>query len=110
MTATADQGEIIMINDIGRAFFHARVESNVYVQLPKEDQAPGEEKMWEILVFHACDARRCSKLVPGCSQQFSEIGSQQGAASPCIFLPQKERGPAHTSTEAIMLAVVRRRF
>ena len=43
MTATSNQGEIIMVNDISRAFFHARVTMDVYVQIPDEDKGPGEE-------------------------------------------------------------------
>ena len=37
MTATPNKGEIIMVNDISRAFFHARVKRDVYVHLPNED-------------------------------------------------------------------------
>ena len=33
MTATAKRGEVVMINDIGRAVFHARTKGDVYVQL-----------------------------------------------------------------------------
>ena len=45
MTATANKGEILMVNDISRAFFHAKVTRDVYVQMPKEDMKPGEENM-----------------------------------------------------------------
>ena len=51
MTATANKGESIMINDISRAFFHAKVKRNVYVQLPPEDQLPGEEQLCGKLRF-----------------------------------------------------------
>ena len=43
MTATQNDGEIIMINDVSRAFFHAKAKRTVYVALPKEDQGPEEE-------------------------------------------------------------------
>lgn len=34
-----------MVNDTGRALFHARVEVEVYIQFPEEDQKVGEENM-----------------------------------------------------------------
>ena len=43
MTATSNRGEIIMVNDISRAFFHAQAERDVYVQLAPEDTLPGDE-------------------------------------------------------------------
>ena len=43
MTATANKGEIVMVNDKSRVFFHAKVERDVYVQLAPEDTLPGEE-------------------------------------------------------------------
>ena len=33
-----------MVNDISRAFFHAKAKRDVYVQLPKEDTMAGEEQ------------------------------------------------------------------
>ena len=45
MTATANKGEVLMINDISRALFHAQVKRAVFVQLAKEDQKDGEEGM-----------------------------------------------------------------
>ena len=47
MTATANKGEIIMVNDISGAFFHARVKRDVYVHLPNEDRGPGEDNFVE---------------------------------------------------------------
>ena len=35
MATTSNRGEIVMINDISRAFFHAKAEREVYAQLPK---------------------------------------------------------------------------
>ena len=41
MTDAANKGEVAMKNDIGRAFFHAKIEYDVYAQLPKEDRSQG---------------------------------------------------------------------
>ena len=45
LTDSSNQGEIVMIKDISRAFFHARAKREVFVQLPKEDVKAGEEAM-----------------------------------------------------------------
>ena len=34
-----------MVNDISRAFFHARAKREVFVQIPAEDKQVGEENM-----------------------------------------------------------------
>ena len=51
MTATANRGEVVMVNDISRAFFHARAKRDVYVQLAPEDALLGEEGMCGKLRF-----------------------------------------------------------
>ena len=43
LTTSGNKGEVIMINDISRAFFHAPAKRRVYVQLPEEDRKDGEE-------------------------------------------------------------------
>ena len=53
MTATANSGEVVMVNDISRALFHAKVARHVYVQLPEEDRGPGAEE-------HLCGKLRLS--------------------------------------------------
>ena len=45
MTATANKGEIIMVNDISRVFFHAKVKRDIYVQFAAEDQEEHERDM-----------------------------------------------------------------
>ena len=41
LTSSGNKGEILMINDISRAFFHAPAKRAVYVQLPNEDRLGG---------------------------------------------------------------------
>ena len=45
LITTANKGEIIMINDISRAFFHAPAKRRVYVHLPNEDKNGGDEEL-----------------------------------------------------------------
>ena len=49
MTASGNRGEVIMVNDVSRAFFHAKARRDVYVQIAEQDMMPGDE-------------RRCGKL------------------------------------------------
>ena len=49
MTTSGNRGEVLMVNDVSRAFFHAKAKRDVYVQVAAEDQQPGDE-------------RRCGKL------------------------------------------------
>ena len=43
MTASGNKGEILTVNDVIRAFFHAKATRDVYVRFPDEDRAEGEE-------------------------------------------------------------------
>ena len=45
LTVTSNKGEVVMVNDIRRAFFHAKAERDVYVQLAPEDTLFGEEDL-----------------------------------------------------------------
>ena len=45
MIASIDKKEIFMINDVTRAFSHARATRQVFVQLPDEDRTAGEENL-----------------------------------------------------------------
>ena len=66
MTTTANKGEVLMINDISRAFFHAKVKRDVYVQLAEEDKVNGEEHMrGKIELLDVWYTRRCTNLVRG---------------------------------------------
>ena len=92
MTATSNKGEIIMINDISRAFFHARVVRDVYVQLLEEDQRPAEKGRCGKLRFSMYGTRDAAQNWHNeYSQQLIDVGFQQGKASPCIFYHQEKK-------------------
>ena len=92
MIATANKGDLIMVNDISRAFFHAKVTRDVYVQLPKEDKQQGEEETCGKLRFSMYGTRDAAQNWHNeYTQQLVDVGFQQGLASPCIFYyPEKE--------------------
>ena len=86
MTATSNRGEVVMINDISRAFFHARAKREVFVQLPKEDMNEGEEKMCGRLKYSMYGTRDAAQnWYQEYSGQLIKIGFEQGKASPCTF-------------------------
>ena len=86
MVAIANKGEVVMINDISREFFHAKVERDVYVALPDEDRGPGEEHLCGNLRFSMYGTRDAPQnRYKEHSQQLVKMGFIQGIASPCTF-------------------------
>ena len=81
-----------MVNDISRAFFHARAKREVFVQLPNGDMRLGEEGMCGRLKCSMYGTRDAAQnWYEECSGQLKQIGFEQVKASPCIFY-HKERG------------------
>ena len=75
-----------MVNDISRAFFHAKAKREVDVQLPKEGIGINEGQMCGKLKFSMYGTRDVAQnLFHECSCQLVEIGFKQGMASPCLF-------------------------
>ena len=86
MTTMANKGEILMVNDISRAFFHAKVKRGVYVQLAEEDKGPNEHNMCGKLNYSMDGTRDAAQnSFEEYSGQFRRIGFKQGKASPCVF-------------------------
>ena len=75
-----------MINDVSRAFFHAKATREVYVKLPDEDTKPGDEKLCGKLNFSMYGTRDVAmNWQAECSQRLIESGFRQGASTPCVF-------------------------
>ena len=91
MVATNNNGEVVMVNDVSRAFFHAKVKRDVYVELPQEDQQPGDEGMCAKMEYSLYGTRDAAvNWHDECSQQLVSNGFLQGKASPCVlYHPQK---------------------
>ena len=56
-TATGNKGESIMVNDVSRAFLHAKVKRDVYVALPPEDRTEQDQGKCAKLEFSMYGAR-----------------------------------------------------
>ena len=90
LTTSSNKGEIIMINDISRAFFHAPAKRQVYVQLPTEDKGNGDEEMCGKLNYSMYGTRDAAQnWFDAYSQHLKDIGFTQGLASPCTFYNQQ---------------------
>ena len=75
-----------MVNDVSRAFFHAKVERDVYIQLPDKGRKDGEENLCGKLRISMYGTRDAAQnWYKEYSQQLIKIGFTQGKASPCTF-------------------------
>lgn len=91
MTSSCNNGEVVMINDISRAFFHAKAKREVYVQLPNEDKTSSKEPMCGKFNYSMYGTRDAAQnWHEEYSQKPIENGFEQGKATPCIFF-HKER-------------------
>ena len=86
MATTNNRGEIVMVHDVSRAFFHAKVQRDVYVDLPEEDVLPGDEGKCAKLEFSLYGIRGAAiNWHNEYSQQLLNNGFIQGESSPCVF-------------------------
>ena len=87
MVATQNKREILMIDDMSRAFFHAKAKRDVYVDLPAEDTGLGDEGKCAKLEYSMYGTRDAAiNWHDEYSSQLVDVGFVQGKASPCIFL------------------------
>ena len=92
MTASGNKGEVIMVNDVSRAFFHAKACRDVYVQLADEGKVPGDEGKCGTLNFSMYGTRDAAQnWAKEYADMLVSIGFTQGKASPCVFY-HKEKG------------------
>ena len=92
MTASGDRGGVIMVNDVSRAFFHAKARREAYVQLAPEDQEPGDEKKCGRLNFSMYGTRDAAQnWASEYAEMLVSIGFTQGKASLCVF-HHRDRG------------------
>ena len=86
MAASGNAGELVMVNDVSRAFFHAKACREVFVQLADEDKQKGEERMCGKLNYSMYGTRDAAQnWAKEYSDMLISIGFKQGRASPCVF-------------------------
>ena len=75
-----------MVNDVSRAFFHAKVRRDVYVQLVDEDKPFGDEHKCGKLNYSMYGTREAAQI--GASEYADilvSVDSTQGRAFPWVF-------------------------
>ena len=86
MAASNNKGEVLMINDVSRAFFHAKATREVYVQLPEEDHKPEGERLCGRLNYSMYGTRDAAmNWQAEYSQRLLDNGFRRGDATPCVF-------------------------
>ena len=87
----SDQKKVIMLNDVSRAFFNAKVTREVYVQLPPEDIGPGEKDMVGKLNLCLYGTRDAAMNWQECvAEHLSKHGFKRGKAYPSLYVhPEK---------------------
>ena len=92
ITASGNKGERLMVNDVSRAFFHAKATRPVYVQLLEEDRGKGEEGLCGKLNYSMYGTRDAAQnWAAEYSTRLLEAGFQRGKASPCTFYHQERQ-------------------
>ena len=89
LITSGNNGEMLMVNDISRAFLHAPAKTRVYVQVPEEDCQDGDRGLCGRLDFSMYGTRDAAQnWFTAYSHQLVQIGFEQGNASPCTFHPK----------------------
>ena len=86
IATSGNRGEVIMVNDVSRAFFHAKARREVFVQIADEDKLPGDERRCGRLNYSMYGTRDAAQnWANEYAEMLKEIGFEQGLASPCVF-------------------------
>ena len=75
-----------MINDVKRAYFHARVTRDLYVELPEEDRLPNEGDLvgkLELCLYGTRDA--ALNWQETVADHLESLGFTRGRSNPCVF-------------------------
>lgn len=93
LSKAATRGEnknCVMLNDVSRAFFNAKVTREVYVRLPPEDVLPGEESMIGRLNLCLYGTRDAAMEWQECvAESLTSIGFRRSPAFPSLhFHPE----------------------
>ena len=79
-----------MVNDVSRAFFHAKARREIYVQLADEDELPGDENKCGRLNYSMYGTRDAAQnWANEYADMLVSIDLTQGTAFPCVFHHQQ---------------------
>ncbi len=85
--ARSEKGNMgVMVNDVSRAYFYARTQRPVHVEIPPEDYEDGDEYNCAELDFSMYGTRdAAANWQKKCTDVMKQFGFIQGRASPCHF-------------------------
>jgi len=74
-----------MINDVARAYFNAKIDRDLYVELPAEDRDDKDDMVGklELCLYGIQDAARCWQEM--LTEHLLSIGFVRGIGHPCVF-------------------------
>ena len=74
-----------MINDVARAYFNAKIDRDLYVELPAEDRDDKDDMVGklELCLYGIQDAARCWQEM--LTEHLLSIGFVRGVGHPCVF-------------------------
>ncbi len=85
--ARCEKGSVgVMVNDVSRAYFYARTQRPIHVEIPPEDYEDGDEYNCAELDFSMYGTRdAAANWQRKCTEVMKQKGFRQGKASPCHF-------------------------
>ena len=76
---------MVMVNDVRRAYFYAKINRDVYIELPKEDPEYGTGKLGKLKLC-LYDTRDAAKgWQETLSAHLESVGFKRGVGHPCVF-------------------------
>ena len=82
-TVAGDKLQVFMINDVSRAYMHARTSSDIYVELCEEDRTgPRHENRCGKLIMSMYGTRAAAH---DWQSEATRTRFRQSKASPCVF-------------------------
>ena len=79
-------GKVVALVDLRRAYFHALARRRVFVELPPEDNHPGDEHMCGLLRCSLCGTRDAAQhWEEELASTLSGLGLTRGTACPCVW-------------------------
>ena len=107
--STGNADTVLLIVDVRRAYFYARAQRRLFVELPPEDYQPGDESTCGLLkasLYGTRDAAANWELELG--GFLSSIGLKKGKGSPCLLTNAEGTISAGVHGDDVVVAASRR--
>ena len=103
--ANGNNGEVLTVNNVSRAFFHAKARREAYVQLVEENELPGDENKCGLLSYSMYGTRDAAQnWASEYADMLVSVGFLQGKAYPRVFHHKENGALGHSCMAATTLA------